>query len=67
MFVRQNSCVLLDEGVVDIVPPSPAAAAAIPESPAVTDDKSKVKSRYENAILFHFYQDIKRISTRYYT
>lgn len=53
MFVRQNSCVPLDDGAADAVPPSPAVAQAVPESPAVTDDKSKVKSRYEKTN-FHF-------------
>nr|CAG4641483.1 EOG090X01OH [Eurycercus lamellatus] len=39
MFVRQNSCIPLEEGADDTVP------SVVPESPAVTDEKLKLKSR----------------------
>lgn len=46
MFVRQNSCILLDEGSDDYVPiPASAVSTPVPESPAVLDDKLKIKSR----------------------
>lgn len=45
MFVRQNSCIVLDDGVEDNPPRATSISPPIPESPAVFDDKLKVKSR----------------------
>lgn len=45
MFVRQNSCIPLDEPFDDSVPAPAIVATPIPESPAVSDDKLKIKSR----------------------
>lgn len=46
MFVRQNSCIPVEDGAAD-VPPSPSVTQPVPESPAVSDDKLKLKSRYK--------------------
>jgi hypothetical protein len=46
MFVRQNCCIPLDEGPDDNVPASRSVSPPVPESPAVSEDKLKVKSRY---------------------
>ncbi|KZS11166.1 putative Dynactin subunit 1 [Daphnia magna] len=45
MFVRQNSCIVLDDGVEGNPPRATSISPPIPESPAVFDDKLKVKSR----------------------
>lgn len=51
MFVRQNSCIPLDEGSDDYSSiPASAVSTPVPESPAVSDDKLKIKSRYEFVI-----------------
>ena len=48
MFVRQNSCIPLDEGSDDHAPiPTSAVSTPVPESPAISDDKLKIKSRYD--------------------
>ena len=45
MFVRQNSCIPLEEGSEDNIPVHAMVSAPVPESPAVSDDKLKLKSR----------------------
>jgi hypothetical protein len=48
MFVRQNCCIPLDEGPDDTsinVPAARSVSPPVPESPAVSEDKLKVKSR----------------------
>ena len=52
MFVRQNSCVLLEDGAEDSTPPQEFHALVTPSTPVpaaatptVSDDKLKLKSR----------------------
>ncbi len=47
MFVRQNSCIPLDDGSEDSAPVQASISPPVPESPAPSssDDKLKVKSR----------------------
>ena len=47
MFVRQNSCIPLEDGLDDSIPVQATVSSPVPESPApsATEDKLKIKSR----------------------
>lgn len=45
MFVRQNSCIPIEDGSEGSIPVHAVPSTPVAESPAVPEDKLKVKSR----------------------